>query len=237
MLPTSEITISEKFILGSTEHPCTACQIDDGNFFIAGAYMNQTIKVWDSSSGYPITEFSDTSPESCATNMRWKPKSPDGSYSHQLLTVTGTGWIKKYSGENGSILGEVDPVGPAESLDAVTYTPGGDYFVVGGTDKIPRMYDDELMKEIVQLDGLNTDHSQHGNRIFTLKFNPEDPNMLVSGGWDNNIFIYDVRKKGPVGVMLGPHVCGDSIDFWDEYTLISGAFKTDNQICQWDLRK
>ncbi len=107
--------------------------------------------------------------------------------------------------------------------------------MVGGTQQFPRMFDDETFKEIVQLDGMNTGHSQHSNRIFSLKFNPADPNMLVSGGWDNNVFIYDVRKKGPVSVIYGPHIAGDSLDFLDDHTLITGSFKGSDQLQTWDV--
>jgi len=38
--------------------------------------------------------------------------------------------------------------------------------------------------------------------------------MLVSGGWDNTVMLYDVRSGGPVQWAYGPHICGgDAIDF------------------------
>ena len=33
----------------------------------------------------------------------------------------------------------------------------------------------------------------HSNRVFSLKFVAEDPNLLVSGGWDNTVQVWDVR--------------------------------------------
>jgi len=33
--------------------------------------------------------------------------------------------------------------------------------------------------------------------------------MIVSGGWDNCVVIYDVRQKGPANVIFGPHVVGE----------------------------
>lgn len=38
----------------------------------------------------------------------------------------------------------------------------------------------------------------HGNRIFCLKFNPMNENMILSGGWDNTVCINDIREKGPI---------------------------------------
>lgn len=56
-------------------------------------------------------------------------------------------------------------------------------------------------------------HSQgHNNRIFCLKFSPDDPNILLSGGWDQNIYIWDLREGQPVSTICGPRIAGDSID-------------------------
>jgi len=33
----------------------------------------------------------------------------------------------------------------------------------------------------------------HSNRIFCVKFHPNDPNVLLSGGWDTTIQIWDTR--------------------------------------------
>ena len=50
--------------------------------------------------------------------------------------------------------------------------------------------------------------------------------MLSSGGWDNTVQIYDIRKKGPVGSIYGPHICGDAIDYYnDGFTLMTGSYR------------
>ncbi len=75
------------------------------------------------------------------------------------------------------------------------------------------------MKESSELPG-------HSNRIFCVKFNPYDPNKIASGGWDNTIQIYDIRKKGPIASIYGPHICGDAIDFKnDGFTLLTGSYR------------
>lgn len=53
---------------------------------------------------------------------------------------------------------------------------------------------------------------EHTNRIFCTKFLPDDPNVVLSGGWDRIMKIYDTRVGKPVGQILGPSVSGDSID-------------------------
>jgi len=59
-----------------------------------------------------------------------------------------------------------------------------------------------------------------------LKFNPYNPNMIISGGWDNLLMINDLRDKGPVASIYGPHICGDSIDVRsDGYTILTGSYR------------
>ena len=61
--------------------------------------------------------------------------------------------------------------------------------------------------------------------------------MLVSGGWDNNVFIYDMRYRGPIHAIFGPHICGDSIDFKsDGYTMVCGSHRGEDALEVYDLR-
>jgi len=75
----------------------------------------------------------------------------------------------------------------------VTYSQKGEFFVVAGNPFCPQLFDEETFKKVADLSGDNTGKSEHQNRVFSLKFNPYNPNMLVSGGWDNCVYIYDVR--------------------------------------------
>lgn len=39
----------------------------------------------------------------------------------------------------------------------------------------------------------------HTGRVFCTKFHPEDANVVISGGWDKIMKIYDTRVGKPVG--------------------------------------
>lgn len=55
-----------------------------------------------------------------------------------------------------------------------------------GKDTIIRVYD-EFTKSLSLKFSQQGDHPGHSNRVFSVKFNPYNPNMLVSGGWDNTL--------------------------------------------------
>lgn len=62
----------------------------------------------------------------------------------------------------------------------------------------------------------------HKNRILAIRRHPENFNVIVSGGWDGSIKIYDLRDSAPIGTIGGPECSGDSIDLYDDM-IVSGS--------------
>jgi WD40 repeat protein len=54
----------------------------------------------------------------------------------------------------------------------------------------------------------------HNMRIYCVKFNKDidNPNLLYSAGWDQNLTTWDLRTRKPVSNIYGPLICGDGID-------------------------
>ena len=118
----------------------------------------------------------------------------------------------------------------------IDFNPDGSLLATAGRDAHIRLYDETTkslsmtLKEKGELPG-------HSNRIFSVKFNHMQPNTLVSGGWDNTLQVYDIREKGPVASIYGPHICGDALDFrHDGYTLLAGSYRNDDALQLFDLR-
>ena len=63
----------------------------------------------------------------------------------------------------------------------------------------------------------------HGNRVFSVRCHPENFNIVVSGGWDGSVKIYDIRDKAPVGSIGGPQCSGDSLDIFDDMIVAGSA--------------
>jgi WD40 repeat protein len=168
-----------------------------------------------------ITDF----PITC---LRWKPfnrttllvVSADGSI-HQIHSSTGKTLLKMHEKSN-----------PIMCCD---YSNDGFLFVTGGNDKKVRLYDDNTKTLISLLESKQYNLPEHSNRIFATKFHPMDSNVLVSGGWDNNILIYDIRTKAVQGSFYGPHICGDSMDIKGN-TLLTASWEKKDQIQLFDLR-
>ena len=86
----------------------------------------------------------------------------------------------------------------------------------------------------MELTGGGTGEPGHNNRVFAVKYDQEDENMLISGGWDNTIKIWDLRMETPVRGIYGPFICGDSLDIHDGY-ILSGSWRSDKQLQIWDF--
>ena len=105
-----------------------------------------------------------------------------------------------------------------------------------GKDKYIRLYDEQTKSLVLRMKE-NGELCGHSNRVFACKFDPMDNNRIASGGWDNTIQIYDIRRRGPIASIYGPHICGVAIDFKDDgFTLLAGSYRQDNVLELFDLR-
>jgi WD40 repeat protein len=69
----------------------------------------------------------------------------------------------------------------------------------------------------------------HSNRVFSLNFNPDDDNIILTGGWDNTVQIWDIRVSHAVRLIYGPHIAGDSVDIHDG-VVMTGSWRPEHQL-------
>lgn len=196
-----------------------ACGYGDG---VARIYNLETGKLAFSLSGsLALAGMVDDMP---ITALKWRPQSSHMKTMNVLVTAQADGSLKHWHTTSGKCLHQRCD-NPDNHLYTLDFNVDGTLLAAAGRDCHVRIYDETTkslaldMKERGELPG-------HSNRVFCVKFNPLDSNMLVSGGWDNTIQIYDIRKKGPIESIFGPHICGDSLDFRnDGYTLLAGSYR------------
>lgn len=162
------------------------------------------------------------------TCLRWKPQNRT-----TLLAVTADGMIQQIHSTSGKLLNKLEEKG--NPLMCVDYSCDGFLFATGGNDKKVRLYDDNTKTLISKLEAKKFSLPEHSNRIFSVKFHPLDPNVLVSGGWDNNLLIYDTRAREVQGALYGPHICGDGIDIKGS-TMLTVSWEKVDQVQFWDLK-
>jgi COMPASS component SWD3 len=120
------------------------------------------------------------------------------------------------------------------SLYCLDYNKTGTAFACAGKDTAIRVYDDNTKSKVSELkSNIAKDIPGHSNRIFAVKFT-DDPNILVSGGWDFTVMIWDLRVESPVGFVYGPHISGESIDTTGDL-MVTGSYKAKNVIETWSI--
>lgn len=99
-----------------------------------------------------------------------------------------------------------------------------------------RIYDGltrKLCKVLEEGDGSST--TGHTNRVFGIKWNSLDTHVILSGGWDKTIQVWDLRVGKSVRSIFGPYLCGDSLDFDDSTSrILTGSWRAFEQLQEWD---
>ncbi|CAM9300076.1 unnamed protein product, partial [Discosporangium mesarthrocarpum] len=116
------------------------------------------------------------------------------------------------------------------------YARDGKTFAAGASDSLIRVYDDNTKGLVARLRpgvGLGA-NAGHSSRVFSVKFTPSDPNILVSAGWDRCVHIWDVKRESTIRSIFGPHVCGDSLDVVGN-AILTGSWRSHTQVELWDL--
>lgn len=137
-----------------------------------------------------------------------------------LIAVNSHGDLKHYHTTSGKVLNQTDPLNVGEYFLTCDYRPDGKAFLAAGNHGLVHVFDEQTRELTVTLQGGGTGHPGHSNRVVCAKYVPDDPNLIVSGGWDETVLIWDVRAgvvaRKPI---TGVKICGDSIDIHDGFIL------------------
>lgn len=112
----------------------------------------------------------------------------------------------------------------------------GSNVATAGKDRTVRVYDEEKQELKIEMSPGILNEIGHSNRIFSVKFDPENRNLLLSAGWDNNLIFWDLRDKKAIEAIGGTSVSGDTIDIKNGKILV-GSYRDEDQLELYDLGK
>lgn len=151
-----------------------------------------------------------------------------------ILCAYSDGVIQEFVSPVGKLVSTV--VEEGNQTFVLDIDPIEERFSTGGHDYRVRVYDLETKDLIVKMIPVDSKEPGHAQRIFGLKYKPDDPNCVVSGGWDKTLQIHDIRKGGPVGYIFGPDLCSNAIDIYGNL-IVTGSYRGKNPLQLWDIRK
>ena len=70
---------------------------------------------------------------------------------------------------------------------------------------------------------------------YAVKYSKESDSLILSGGWDNTVQVWDVRTGHTERYIYGPHICGDALDLVGE-EILTGSWRSSSQLELWDFR-
>jgi len=151
-----------------------------------------------------------------------------------ILCAYSDGTINEYSSPVGKLSSSI--VEEHNETFVIDVDPFDEKLASGGKDCRVRLYDLETKELIMKMIPVDSNHPGHSQSIFALIFKKDDPNVIVSGGWDKTLQIHDVRKGGPVASIFGADLSSNSIDMFDNM-IVTGSHRGKNPLQTWDLRK
>ena len=128
----------------------------------------------------------ETNQDTPLNTLRWRPHSDKiDSIGAVILAANTNGHLFQFNAKTGKQLWRSSE--PDNQIFAIDYANDGTFFATAGKDNIVRIYDEVTKKTSHNLKGELRHKKGHNNRIFSVKFKPENPVILASGGWDQNV--------------------------------------------------
>jgi WD40 repeat protein len=223
---------------------CFCVRFSPDDEYLAASFSNGAIHVFNAETGKQ--EFVLNGPGESegtlqaplpTTQLRWRPHSAQSKTKSVLISVNAEfdGQVLHWHIKSGKCLHTITEKG--NQLFCLDYFSDGSQFATAGRDRTVRVYDEATKRMTQQLQaGDLKETAGHSNRVFSLKYHPTEPHIILSGGWDNTVQVWDTRRGHSIKSLWNCYICGDSVDFSGDGTrVLTGSWRTENALQIWDF--
>eukprot|EP00927_Polykrikos_kofoidii_P002643 TRINITY_DN11061_c0_g2_i1.p1 TRINITY_DN11061_c0_g2~~TRINITY_DN11061_c0_g2_i1.p1 ORF type:complete len:363 (+),score=67.92 TRINITY_DN11061_c0_g2_i1:146-1234(+) len=239
--------IRARYTVGTEYNPVADCfcvRFSPDEQYLAASFSNGAIHIYNAENGKQEFILNDPAGKTegvtvplPTTQLRWRPHSAQSKTKSVLISVNAEedGQILHWHIKSGKCLHTITE--RDNQLFCLDYFNDGSQFATAGRDRLVRVYD-EATKRLVQAlqGGDQKTTAGHSNRVFSLKYHPQHPHILLSGGWDNTVQMWDTRKGHSVASIWNCYLCGDAVDFSaDGETILTGSWRTEDSLQTFDF--
>ena len=138
--------------------------------------------------------------------------------------------VSRFAGEGAYLALDVRP-------DGLEYAAGGesaavDVVALGTQERVTALGGGSARLTSLPAHG----PTGHTNRVFSVLYHPTDPNVIVTGGWDRTVQIWDTRKSEPIRYVSDVFMCGDGLAIEPKAgVLITGSYRANDSLALWDF--
>lgn len=229
---------------GSFDSPdCFCVRFSPDDKYLAASFADGSIHVYNADSGaaeFKLNEGHGREGLQCplpTTQLRWRPHSQQSKTKSVLVSVNAEfdGQILHWHIKSGKCLHTITERG--NQIFCLDFFQDGSQFATAGRDRLVRVYDEATKRLVQTLQGGDLKNTAgHSNRVFSLKYHPQAPHLLLSGGWDNTVQVWDLRRGHSVRSLWNCYICGDSVDFTHTgEQVLTGSWRTENALQVWDF--
>jgi WD40 repeat protein len=163
--------------------------------------------------------------------MKWRPKM-EGRTNNILMSACRDTIYEWHTPSRKIVYKKTFPDNTIFSMD---YSNDGSDYALGFKDFSIRVYDGVKKIEKLKLGGHdNHKVTGHMSKIYAIKYHKDNPKILLSGGWDGNVLIWDLNTESPINIINGPMISGEGLDMNCFGEILTASWRKDNPLQLWD---
>ncbi|KAM3132220.1 hypothetical protein pb186bvf_015680 [Paramecium bursaria] len=222
-----------KTFFGNPEQDIFCVKFDYDDSTIVAGCSDGTVKVFNLLTGKLTANLQGSSEgQTPTTCLSWRRDNPN-KLKGVFLSGNSDGSIMYWHAASGK---QLTRIVEKNSILCMDLRSDGEVFATAGQDFKIRIYDDEKKEVIRVFEQADYHQPGHVNRVFALKFLQDQPTVFMSGGWDGNVLIWDLREEKSIGNINGPNLTGDALDYKNGQ-ILTGSYRTNDQLQLWDFKQ
>lgn len=204
--------------------------------YVAAGYRDGFIRVFNMLTRKPQPDFElncneENGNQTLVQVMKWRPKI-EGRTNNILMAACRDTLYEYHVTSKKLIYKKQFTDNTIFSLD---FSNNGEEYAVGFKDCSIRGYDGYSKKEKFKLGGYdNHKVTGHMSKIYALKYHKDNEKILISGGWDGNVLVWDLNTEAPISIINGPMISGEGIDMNPFGEILTASWRKDNPLQLWD---